>query len=346
MDNEKNLVPDIAAQMREEFVVRSKGGTYIYLALWLMVSISNDVHQTTPLIFAANTAIFLITAVFRHYACHQLLKKQNNEHLYHVLIALVLFSGFHWGMLSSWLIFFSGNAALKWPTIVIITALSLGGSYVLSLIDKFSNTFVLALFIPTLFTALFYPLEQYNLFLILSLTLIAYSIYTNQGSKKVYLNSLYRQLTIGKYADQIDQRTKPSALLEESNTLFMLYLQQVWRNNGKLQEPVSMLCLSINNAKTIQEEYGMIAWQASIEKVVEVIGQILKPGSATISKPDASWFEDDIKMTSSIGAASLTPNKNIAQETLIKMAEKALSNAEKNEQNHVATWGTVEKKAS
>jgi len=28
------------------------------------------------------------------------------------------------------------------------------------------------------------------------------------------------------------------------------------------------------------------------------------------------------------------------------MAEKALSNAEKNEQNHVATWGTVEKKAS
>lgn len=90
---------DLEKRAHLDLAKRARGGTIIYLAIWLISAIWVEMLQIDPVFFVVNTLIFVVTALMRvvHYRWLNEGSGTNTKGMYHWLVGILLFSSFHWG---------------------------------------------------------------------------------------------------------------------------------------------------------------------------------------------------------------------------------------------------------
>lgn len=125
---------DFKQQICLDLTVRGRGGIAIYLAVWLITTVSSGIEQTNPFFFYFNTFLMASIAVMRfvHYRL-VMSRNLNTQSMYFSLVFLILIGALHWGILSAWVIFGDLRHPLNYTYMMLIVAFVTGGTAVLGI---------------------------------------------------------------------------------------------------------------------------------------------------------------------------------------------------------------------
>ncbi len=135
MDFSVSSIMRMEWRAHEDLTSRAKGGTVIYFTAWLLLSYWGNLLTTAPLFFTINTGIFIAIAAMRilHYRLLNSDPKFNTQWMYHWLVANVLISALHWGIITAIIVYGFEHPSLHYPLIIILSAFAMGGTAVLSI---------------------------------------------------------------------------------------------------------------------------------------------------------------------------------------------------------------------
>lgn len=358
--------PDLIQQVSLDLAMRARGGIAIYLAVWSITAVWADIIQTNPTFFYFNTFVLATISIMR--ASHYILFTRyhfNSHKMYTCLVSLILIGALHWGLMSAWIIFTPSYQLLHTPYMIILAAVAIGGSAILSISGVIRVWFPLFIFIPSFATGIFIGGAEYYVLAIL----LVFALFYIFEASRVSLNDYGNAISCRKEADT---RAKEMELLSITDPLTGLnnrmhfndkFLAE-WNRCGRLKLPLSIMMVDLDNFKQLNDSYGHLAGDKCLREVPKVMkaeikrdtnsiaryggeefvvilsGQDLAASTKfaqklinNIAKINLTWEQKHISVSCSVGLASMIPDKYINSQLLLKAADDAMYQAKHNGRN-------------
>jgi len=355
-----NKQPHIIQQVSMDLTIRARGGILIYLAVWLITAIWSGIHQTTPLFFYLNTFLMIVISIMRIINYRMLMRLDlNTQRMYSWLVFLILIGALHWGLLSAWIIFGSEYQSLYYPYMIILAAFAIGGSAILSISQTIRILYPLFIFIPTFTTGIIIGGSENYVLATLLVFALFYVFEASRVSRKDYLNAIDSRREANERAKQMEQLSITDQLTGLHNRMyFSKIFPHEWKHCSRLKVPLSIMLVDLDHFKFINDSYGHIAGDECLIKVAKAMRSEIKRDTDIIARyggeefiiilPDLDlalstefakklvrkiaeieffWEEKQIKVTCSIGVASIVPNQNTDSQLFIKAADNAMYQA-------------------
>jgi len=355
-----NKQPNFIQQVSMDLTIRARGGIVIYLAVWLITAIWSDIPKTSPLFFYLNSFLMVAISIMRIINYKMFMRHDlNTQKMYSWLVFLILIGALHWGILSAWIIFGSEYKSLYYPYMIILPAFAIGGSAVLSISHIIRILYPLFIFIPSFSAAIIIGgSENYILALLLVFALF-YVFEASRVSRKDYLNAIDSRWEAYDRAKQMELLSITDQLTGLHNRMyFSKCFPREWKRCSRLKTPLSVLLIDLDHFKVINDSYGHIAGDECLIKVAKAMKSEIKRDTDIVARyggeefiiilPDSDlalstefakklvrkiaeieffWEEKQIKVTCSIGVASIVPNQNTDSQLFIKAADNAMYQA-------------------
>jgi len=366
---------DLDQRAHLDLTERANSGTVIYLAIWSVSAMWAGVLETAPMLFVVNTTLFIAAALMRMMHRHLLNSHPdfNTKKMYHWLVGVLLFSGFHWGALSAWVIFSGDYPALYYPYMVLLAAFGLGGSTALSISPVVSVFYPLIVFAPTSLGLLVFGGEENMLMLTFYVFAVAYALVSSRLSRNDYWSAIYSQKVAEDQAKVMEQLSVTDQLTRLHNRMyFENRFSEEWGRCGRLDVPLAILMVDLDHFKLINDTYGHVAGDECLVKVAAVLQEEMKRTTDTVARFGGEEFVimmaltdtaelistadrlvkavDAIEMrrngeklaiSCSIGLAGMIPSKGVDKEKLLKAADKALYLAKDKGRNQYCVHGAL-----
>jgi len=361
-----NIQLDFKQQVSLDLTVRGRGGIVIYLAVWLITAVWSGIEQTNPIFFYLNTFLIAAIAVMRfvHYRL-VMSRNLNAQSMYSCLVFLILIGALHWGILSAWVIFGSSHQSLYYPYMMILSALAIGGTAILSISSTVRILYPLFISLPSVAMGIIIGGPE-NLVLVTLLTFaLLYVFETSRVTSKDYRNAFDSRKEADKRAIQMEQLSITDQLTGLHNRLyFSKSYPQEWKRCSRLKIPLSVLLIDLDHFKRINDSYGHIVGDECLIKVANVMKSEIKRDTYVVARyggeefiillPDldlrsATDFAKrlvqnieqielflegkPIYVSCSIGLASIVPDQIIDNQLLIKAADDAMYEAKSRGRN-------------
>jgi diguanylate cyclase (GGDEF)-like protein len=361
-----NIQLDFKQQVSLDLTVRGRGGIVIYLAVWLITAVWSGIEQTNPIFFYLNTFLIAAIAVMRfvHYRL-VMSRNLNAQSMYSCLVFLILIGALHWGILSAWVIFGSSHQSLYYPYMMILSALAIGGTAILSISSTVRILYPLFISLPSVAMGIIIGGPE-NLVLVTLLTFaLLYVFETSRVTSKDYRNAFDSRKEADKRAIQMEQLSITDQLTGLHNRLyFSKSYPQEWKRCSRLKIPLSVLLIDLDHFKRINDSYGHIVGDECLIKVANVMKSEIKRDTDVVARyggeefiillPDldlrsATDFAKrlvqnieqielflegkPIYVSCSIGLASIVPDQIIDNQLLIKAADDAMYEAKSRGRN-------------
>lgn len=344
-----------------DLTIRARGGMLIYLSVWLIVSFWGDMPTVAPTFFYINTSIFIVLALIRlaHYVLIKNRPEFNNQTVYHLLLKLILFGGLHWGITAAWIIFGSTFTQLYYPMIIITAVFAISGTIALSISKSVSIYYPIVVLGPSLFFGLFVDNVELQILSILAIFAILYALEASRAAHNDYFSAITNQLILEERALFMEVQSETDSLTGLKNRMF--FNQQfplAWAHGQRSQTPLSILMIDLDYFKNINDTYGHLAGDECLKSVAELLKSKILRQTDTVCRYGGEEFvillpetnethatqiasqirasiealacfhkEQKIAVTSSIGIASMTPQKEMDSESILKAADDALYQA-------------------
>lgn len=354
-------------QAHIDLTLRARGGMFIYFFVWLITAFWAGINQKDMPFFVLNTVIFLAVMLVRlvHYNGVTKDPKFNTNNMYKLLVASILTSASHWGLLSAYIIYSGNYQGLHYPYMIIIAAFAIGGSGVLSISRLISILFPMLIFIPTfIYGAIVGGMENYVL-LTLGILSILYVLEASRVSHNDYHKAIFSHRVAENRAVKMEQLSITDQLTSLKNRMyFNQKLTDMWSCCSKYQVPLSIIMIDLDHFKKINDTYGHIAGDDCLKKVAKVLkfemrrstdvvarfgGEefiVLLPEAnlqtttkianrllLAIAKIDLILDENPVTVSCSIGVSSAVPHMNINEKDLVVAADNAMYKAKQNGRN-------------
>lgn len=341
--------------------IRARGGIFLYPVVWFITAAWGKIYQHTPTAFYTISALLMLISVLRtiHYARLHKAETFNYQLMNRTLIALILFIAFFWGALSAWIMFYSQYAILKYPYMVILAALGIGGTSILSISRIIGITYPFLVFVPSIVSAL--PLggsENYVMSLLAFLAMV-YILEASRATRKDYQDAINNHFLAEERAQRLQEVSITDPLTGLKNRIFFNEKLPIeWKNCSRLQLPLSILMLDLDHFKKINDKYGHLAGDDCLKLVGDMLNTefprltdtaaryggeefvIILPNTNTthaslladrLVKATAQFTfhvnDELIPITCSIGVASVVPHYLDDVKMLLVAADQALYQA-------------------
>lgn len=289
----------------------------------------------------------------------------NAQSMYSCLVFLILIGALHWGILSAWVIFGSSHQSLYYPYMMILSALAIGGTAILSISSTVRILYPLFISLPSVAMGIIIGGPE-NLVLVTLLTFaLLYVFETSRVTSKDYRNAFDSRKEADKRAIQMEQLSITDQLTGLHNRLyFSKSYPQEWKRCSRLKIPLSVLLIDLDHFKRINDSYGHIVGDECLIKVANVMKSEIKRDTDVVARyggeefiillPDldlrsATDFAKrlvqnieqielflegkPIYVSCSIGLASIVPDQIIDNQLLIKAADDAMYEAKSRGRN-------------
>ncbi len=340
---------------------RARGGIFIYPAVWLITTIWADMPSKDTKVFIATSALLFSISLLR--IVHNLLlpkyARTHAREMYPALVGLIMLIGLVWGLLSSWVIFHESYPQLKYPYIVIIAAVGIGGTSVLSISRIIGIYYPFLIFVPTIACSFYFSDTENYILSVLAIFSMAYVIDASKSTRRDYQTAIKNRLD----ADEKSRQLKRMSIVDELTGLhnrkyFTEHIVIQWKECSQAKRPIAILMYDLDYFKKINDGYGHLAGDKCLALVGSMLGKVSLRDSDIVARyggeefiiilPNATldqasalakrlvknaenlnfeYNNERVPITCSIGVACALPDPADKPERLIAKADQALYQA-------------------
>ena len=346
---------------------RARGGIFIYLIVWLVISISHQLHIHSPLFFYFNTAIFIAIAAVRtiHLYMHKRWTNFSVKAMTNWLVLTILFAAFHWGIMAAWIRIDDRAVDVRNLVMLVTAAFAIGGAITLSISNRIRIFYPLLMFFPGVIALIYEGSSgSWTLAGLLSLALI-YVHGATKIANKDYWEAITNQDIAENRANLMEHLSITDQLTQLKNRLYFdKKFDEEWKRSSRTKVPLSILLMDIDNFKKINDSYGHLFGDECLQLVASTISSELLRASDCVARYGGEEFvilltntgeeetraiaeklvkaissvrfnfdDKKVQITCSIGGATTIPDYQVNKEYLLKQADIALYQAKNNGRN-------------
>lgn len=236
--------------------------------LWLIIGFWVGIHLTHPVFFITNAFIIFVSSLLRLYWIF-FLKSRNYQSNIKTLSYMILFSGFHWGVLFTWLLFAIDLSVSQHYTLVVtLTGLIIIASSTFNIFNYLGTVYPAVSITPPIIGATLYKIDHYEFYVFLTALLLVFSYINSKAAKKAYLLSLTMRETLTKDAQSALKLSRTDYLTKLGNRFhFMDNYEHIWQNSLDTQLPISLIMANVDFLKEINSEFGHQAGDQLIQQI-------------------------------------------------------------------------------
>lgn len=346
---------------------RAKGGIFIYMLVWLIISFSYQLPVILPEFFYLNTTILLAIVAVRvsHLYVHKHWPHLSVVPVTNWLVCTILFAALHWGVVVAWIIFDDRAVEVRHLMMVVTAAFAMGGSSTLSISNGIRVLYPVFMFCPSVLV-LIYQGGNNNWVLTGLVTLaLVYVLRATKITNNDYWEAITNQIIAEDRANLMEQLSITDKLTQLKNRLYFdKKFDEEWNRSSRMKVPLSVLLMDLDNFKKINDTYGHLFGDECLRLVARTISLELARASdcvaryggeefvallpntgkdetriiaeklvKAISSVSSKFKDKDVHITCSIGGATANPNYQDNKEYLLKQADVALYEAKNNGRN-------------
>lgn len=360
----------IQYQLLLDLSARARGGIVIYPIVWFVTSVWVGMPSQTPLEFLLISIGLVSISILRsiHYL---LLKKYAQSHtllMCRILVGLILLVAITWGLLSAWVMVFSPYEHIKYPYMVILSAVAIGGTSVLGISRTVANLYPFFIFLPGVVSILIIGGSENNIMALLALLSTVYVIDAAKTTRKDYESAVWNSLLAERRSAQLEEVSVTDELTGLKNRKYLNEkLAMQWSQCQKDQLPISILMYDLDHFKLINDQFGHLEGDNCLKLIATMLKNQVNQTNNIVARfggeefiivmPNADLTQamntatqlidatrklnfsvgnECVKLTTSIGVASSIPSVDSSYEKLISSADKALYQAKSDGRNGVS----------
>jgi diguanylate cyclase (GGDEF)-like protein len=363
----------LSRQALKDLTNRARGGIFIYLLVWLVITISYQLPVRLPEFFYFNTIILLaITAIrFLLFYSYHRQPEMSVRVMTNWLVYTILFAALHWGVLVGWVIFDDRVVEIRSLMMVVTAGFAIGGAATLSISTAIRILYPVLMFCPGIAVLIYQGSnDSWVLAGLITLALI-YVHSTTRITRNDYWESITNQIVAEERANLMEELSITDQLTQLRNRLYFdRKFDEEWNRSSRIAAPLSVLILDIDNFKEINDTYGHLFGDECLRLIASTISSELLRASDCVARyggdefvallpntnEDETWtvaeklvqaisnissnFNDEkLHMTCSIGGATTIPDYQDDKEYLLKQADAALYHAKSNGRNRYQPYG-------
>jgi diguanylate cyclase (GGDEF)-like protein len=357
----KNYHTQLQMQALYDLTMRAKAGMVMYLAIWIAIVWAYNIHEKSPTFFYANGGILLSLAVVRliHLFKTKQCTEDNAEHLYQILVYILLCTALHWGLMTAWVLLDDNFIEARTVIMIVLPTFAIGGASTLSISHEVRTLYPTFMFMPTI-CALLYTIDRDN-FLLAGLIIVAFA-YVFVISGLVYRNywsAITNNLIAEERAAAMEQLSITDQLTQLKNRMFFdSEFEKEWKRSIRLKAPLSILMIDLDYFKKLNDTFGHIFGDEVLKHASAAIANEIKrptdcvaryggeefvamlpntnlDGAKVIAERIRKTIESlplehnsrPVSLTCSIGGATIIPQPGGDRSDLVKRADSALYQA-------------------
>lgn len=354
-------------QVLQDLTIRARGGVFIYLATWVITAIWADIPGRFPLFFYLNTVVFVVLAMLRtgHYLVYKKYPGADTDTMYGWLVATILASASHWGLLAAWIINDSDLLDLKTIYLIGMAAFAIGGASTLSISRIVRLIFPLLILGPSILSGLYFGDSELRILILLAVFSLIYLYEASRVTSRDYWAAVTNHELARNRAKAMEQLSNIDTLTQLRNRpYFDSKFSQDWKLCSRTHSPLSILMLDLDSFKTLNDRYGHAFGDTCLKEVASTMTKVIQRETDTLARyggdefvvllPDTSLRAAEIiadklvknifqaqlfhnkklvSISCSIGVSSTVPSLTRGRESLLEAADKALYHAKEKGRN-------------
>lgn len=346
---------------------RATGGIFIYLIVWLVIAVSNQLQVTLPIFFYLNSTMLVGIAVLR--IMHLNAYKHGPEVPVMVmtnwLVYTILFAALHWGVMVAWILFDDRAVDVRNLMIIVTAGFALGGATTLSISNRIRIFYPIFMFCPGILVLIFLGSNGSWIFAGLIMLALIYVHGTTKITHNDYWEAITNQSIAEDRANLMEHLSITDQLTQLKNRLYFdKKFDEEWQRSSRMKVPLSVLLIDIDNFKDINDTHGHLFGDECLQLIASTISSELLRASDCVARYGGEEFvallpntdEDEtrviaeklveaisgvsskfndkkVHITCSIGGATCHPNYQDNKENLLRQADLALYQAKNNGRN-------------
>jgi len=344
-----------------DLTTRAKSGILTYACVWLILSFSYQININHPNFFYLNTGI--IFGIFISRILHFIFLKQNNDarmaFMNQWLVITILAAAAHWGAMTAWILYDENLSDLRTIMLIITPAFALGGACTLSISSQIRTLYPTLMFLPFI-AILLYQGDTQSLSLAALTTISLIYIYSStRATHDDYWAAVTNHMIAEERAQLMEKLSTTDPLTQLKNRMYFdKEFTKEWQRCSRLQCSLSIIMLDLDFFKNINDNYGHVFGDECLRAVALTISSIVARPTDCVARYGGEEFVvllpntdteatrmlalrmidavanlvlhnngERIKLTCSIGGASIIPEFNQHQDSLVKTADTALYKA-------------------
>lgn len=364
-------VPDSQDQSRNQALIdttaRITGAMYIYVSLWLVITLISGLQRSHPLLVWGAAGWLGTIALVRGIVGHRLkqLLDYKPRLAHRLTVGLVLVNGLTWGLLTAASVYLPSLDIIKTPMLLVGVGLSSGGTVAMAINPTLKVWFPVSVIMPV---ALATASNVSGSNLMLACLMMVYTIYVMQASRVVSQDYWRAQVAY----KALEHASLTDTLTQIPNRLhFDRQYQAEWRRACRLGTRLAVMIVDLDHFKRINDEHGHPVGDTVLQEAANAMRQaILRPCDVLaryggeefiVLLPDIT--EDGvhvvaervrtqvaalkiavptrgthISVTCSLGYACTTPQHHLDADEPIRRADEALYRAKTEGRNRSLAW--------
>jgi diguanylate cyclase (GGDEF)-like protein len=357
-----------------DLIHRAKGGIAIHLAIWFVLTLSDQLLTRFPSFFYINSVIFLCIVGSRtwHFSYLNRHPEADISKMYHWFVGNILFGGLHWGIMCAIILFHWDDSSARYIWIVVTFAVAIGGSLVLSISNAIRVYYSIALIMPSVCTMVLYG--GYEQWVIAAFAILAL-LYIQATAKVInadYWSGIKNRFLAEKRAEEMHQLSHTDQLTQLNNRMFFDgRFAEEWELSSRMTSPLSILMLDLDNFKIINDSHGHVFGDECLRRVAQTLLATIQRETYSVARyggeefvillPDTCQHDSEtiaarvllaiseigmsddgqpISLTCSIGIATAYAELDQNREALLKSADVALYQAKNKGRNRIQVSST------
>ena len=352
---------ELARRAHADLAKRARGGIFIYLVAWLILTVPTQVHVSEPDFFYLNTAILALIMLSRlgHFFVDRFNPSLPVSQRRTWLVTTILTGALHWGLMCFWILTHDGFRHIEFYLVASAAVLGIAGTAALSIAREIRILFPLFMLVPTTIAYLYrHESDDWVLASMVVLALV-YVIGTARTTGRDYWQSIENELLAAQRAIEMEKLSITDQLTQLNNrSFFDMRFSEEWSRGCRQGSVLSLLMVDLDRFKRLNDTYGHVFGDVCLQRVAEVLRREVKRESDLVARYGGEEFvvllpdtdaagacrvgeilrqaieaidiehgDETIRLTASVGGASCRPERTTAAAALLKRADEALYRA-------------------
>jgi diguanylate cyclase (GGDEF)-like protein len=238
---------------------RARGGAYVHLPVWLLVSLWAGLHLQAPLFFAVNSLLFAATTAFRVSIASRFtyLLKARPEFARKGGFVAVLAPCVHWGILAALADHWSVLRDVATPLQFVVIALAGAGTNVFAINKTLRVLYPACALVPGIVAFVIGGNSQSMLLAVMGLAVLLYIFKSTETLYVDYWAAADGRRELESRARDLEKLSITDALTQIPNRMYFQHrLNESWAAAARDSQPLSLMLIDLDHFKVINDTHG------------------------------------------------------------------------------------------
>ncbi len=367
LDEKANESEELQNRALADLSKRARGGIFIYLLGWLVMTLPASLHISHAKFFYLNTGILISIMLMR--TAHLLVGYSRMPISLRIrrnwLVSGILAGALHWGLLSAWVVINPGYESIEFQMVITAAVLGIAGTAALSISREIRNLYSPFIMGP-LSLGLVMRGEADDLTLaVMAALAVTYITITAKTVSQDYWRAISNEQLAQQHALQMEKLSHTDQLTQLNNrSYFVRRFGEEWKRGSRVKSKLSILMIDLDHFKALNDEYGHLFGDQCLQHVAEAMRRattretdvlaryggeefvVLLPDTdaasaeivaerlrVAISNCVVQFENKSVTLSCSIGGATMQPIQDVDPEYLLEQADASLYQAKASGRN-------------